>query len=416
MVTQIRRQKMTDQLHITNSSPLDLQAGVKGRDTVAASRATEVLLDKDIPRIARSLANQLFEQQGSDLHLTPDDGKYRVFLRKNGLLEPLLSVDAKIGRELVNHWKVLAHLDLTLTNRPQDGSILNTQTESVSFRVSTCPTLFGEKIVLRLHSSSTTAFSIKHLGMSENQQKNYIRAIQQSSGLILVAGPTGSGKTNTLYAALNLLQKKPLNIISIEDPIEVNLPGVTQINVNKEFGFPDALRTVLRQDPNVLMIGEIRDRETAEIAISASQTGHLVLASIHATDGYEALQRLQDLGVDLKQVVQQLQVLVSQQLLRVFSSSPQTENAASERYQSRQGVFELLSFSTSTRSKLLQSIKKGDLSQSFRHCIHELNETSSTALLNLIRENKTDWTEIQRVYGWERVAFLSARATNSYEL
>lgn len=374
------------------------------------------LMDKHnstyIPRLAKKLTQHLLEAKGSDLHLTPDDGKYHVFLRKNGLLERLLSVGEETGLELTNHWKVLANLDLTLKGKPQDGAILNSKTEAASFRVSTCPTLFGEKVVLRLHSSSVNAISIKHLGMSLQQQKDYLKAIRSSSGLILVAGPTGSGKTNTLYAALHHLEKKPLNIVSIEDPVEVNLPGITQINVNKEFGFPQALRTVLRQDPNVLMIGEIRDQETAEMAISAAQTGHLVLASIHASSSYGALLRLQDLGIDLKHAVEQLKMLISQQLVRIISDQLNSDNAAIPNYQSRQGVFEVLTCDSVIKEKLLKSTNQEKFRRALQDCINSLDETSDSALLQLIRENKTDWTEVQRVYGWEKVADLSARVTS----
>lgn len=367
-------------------------------------------LDCNVPVLARKLKRQLLGAQGSDLHLTPDDGKHHVYLRRNGALELLVSIHEKIGKELINHWKVLANLDLTLTTKPQDGSILNSKTGHDSYRVSTCPTLFGEKLVIRLHPSSVSAISIHQLGMTQKQRTLYLQSIQSHDGLVLVSGPTGSGKTNTLYAALSHLKKQPLNIVSIEDPIEVNIPGITQINVNASFGFPDALRTVLRQDPDVIMIGEIRDQETAEMALSAAQTGHLVLASIHAADSYSALLRLQDLGINLRQAIPQLKLILSQRLVRTTSNSL-TSTRQNSRYHSRRGVFDLLPCSSALQTQLLTANDEKQLRQTIESCIHEIGDTSDSILLQLIQSHQTDWTEIQRVYGWEKVAKLSAQST-----
>jgi type II secretory ATPase GspE/PulE/Tfp pilus assembly ATPase PilB-like protein len=244
--------------------------------------------------------------------------------------------------------------------------------------------------------------------MTPQQRTLYLKALQNTNGLVLVSGPTGSGKTNTLYAALKHLQQQPLNIVSIEDPIEINLPGVTQINVNQAFGFPDALRTVLRQDPDVIMIGEIRDRETAEMAISAAQTGHLVLASIHASDAYGALIRLEDLGVNLDQAIQQLKVLVSQRLMRITGTS-HVSNHSSSRYYSRSGVFDVLYCSAEIQSQLSKANRNTTMQLIIQKLIADTQETSDAILLKLIENNQTDWTEIQRVYGWEKVAKLSSQ-------
>jgi type II secretory ATPase GspE/PulE/Tfp pilus assembly ATPase PilB-like protein len=362
------------------------------------------------PALAKRLIKELHQREGSDLHLTPDDDRYFVSIRRHGVLEPLLTVSSKMGRELANHWKVLANLDLTLTHKPQDGSILNTKTGSLSYRVSTCPTLFGEKVVIRLHATSLSALTINELGMTSNQLSHYLRAIQNTSGLILASGATGSGKTNTLYAALNHLKKQSLNIISVEDPIEINLPGITQVNVSESFGFPQALRTLLRQDLDVMMIGEIRDPETAKIAISSAQTGHLVLASIHANDIHGALSRLQSLGVSIEEVLSQLLLVSSQQLVRIYRQG--SDFSAEDRYQGRCGVFDIVACTAPIREQLLTSFKSNGLKDALNRYLKEERDHTDSILLRLIDNNQTDWTELQRVYGWEKVAILSAQKSS----
>ena len=304
----------------------------------------------NIPALARLLAQTLQQQCASDLHATPEKEQYHIKIRRHGLLESLQTIDTQTGLELINHWKVLARLDLTLKSLPQDGSILAKQQSDISLRISTCPTLFGEKVVLRLHPDSASTLALDQLGMTPSQQQQYAQALQKSSGLILIAGPTGSGKTTTLYAGLNQLKNQPLHLVSIEDPVEVHIPHVTQINVNTSFDFASALRTVLRQDPDVVMIGEIRDKETAEIAISAAQTGHLVLATVHAADTAGALMRLQNLGACLQQLEAQLLLLISQNLDRMISPAGDT---------SRTGQFEVLSFNQHQSSpKVLSALLK----------------------------------------------------------
>jgi type IV pilus assembly protein PilB len=410
----IHREKESVMATQINKQPHSVYSAANGHTEITDTDLLNLSSQREynIPVFSKKLTSLLLKENGSDLHLAPDDGKHHILIRRNGVLEPLIFVDEKTGKELTNYWKVLAGLDLTLTNRPQDGSILNSKTGGASYRVSTCPTLFGEKVVIRLHSSSLAAISVNELGMTQQQRAHYLKAIQNTSGLILVSGPTGSGKTNTLYAALKHLQKKPLSIVSIEDPIEVNLPGITQINVNKAFGFPDALRTILRQDPDVIMIGEIRDRETAEMAISAAQTGHLVLASIHAADCYGALLRLQDLGINLNQAIQQLQVLISQRLIRIKTDN-YVSTDSSNRYHSRSGVFDLLPCSEAIQSQLLMSHEQKNLRKTIPNLIADTQETSDSILLQLIKNNKTDWTETQRVYGWEKVANLSAQSVST---
>jgi type II secretory ATPase GspE/PulE/Tfp pilus assembly ATPase PilB-like protein len=363
------------------------------------------------PALAKKLIQELHEKNGSDLHLTPDDNCYNLAIRKNGVLESIFSVTVKAGRELTNHWKVQANLDLTLSHKPQDGSILNSRTGDLSYRVSTCPTLFGEKVVIRLHATSLSALAVNQLGMTSSQLSHYLRAIQNSSGLVLVSGPTGSGKTNTIYAALNHLQKQSISIVSVEDPVEVNLPGVTQINTNEAFGYSQALRTILRQDPNVIMIGEIRDSETAKIAVSAAQTGHLVFASVHAGDSHSALLRLQDLGVDLAELIPQLLLLSSQQLIRTTGDNQ--DSADEERYGKRRGIFDIIACTAPVRQQLLTSLREGMLAQSLTDYLQKESNYSDTILTNMIHNNETDWTEIQRVYGWEKVAKLSALNSDS---
>jgi type II secretory ATPase GspE/PulE/Tfp pilus assembly ATPase PilB-like protein len=392
-----------------NRTATGRQAAHKERRKYPRKISLSWALMQNTPALAKRLIHELNQGNGSDLHVTPDDGNYRIAIRKNGVLDPLFSVTSAVGSELVNHWKVQANLDLTLTHKPQDGAILNSRTEDVSYRISTCPTLFGEKVVIRLHATSLSSISIKQLGATSSQLSHILRAIHNSSGLILVSGPTGSGKTNTIYAALNHLQKQQLNIVSVEDPVEVNLPGVTQISTSEAFGFPQALRTILRQDPNVIMIGEIRDTETAKIALSAAQTGHLVFASVHAGNSHSALQRMQDLGIDLKELIPQLLLLTSQQLIRTTANHLDIHD--DDYYQQRRGVFDVISCSPLTQQQLLIEHEKGTLAEFITQYLDNETDHSDSILLNLLKAGQTDWSELQRVYGWDKVAKLSAQCS-----
>ena len=379
----------------------------KTTHTLHSGMDSPINVSANTPRLARQLTDELQNLGGSDLHITPNETYYRVAIRIHGILRPMILLSNKTGLELTNHWKVLANLDLTQKRRPQDGSILNMQDGDASFRVNTCPTLFGERVVIRLHATSAKAIPISELGMNTDQQKIFSRALSETSGLVLIAGPTGSGKTNTVYAGLQYLTQQALHIISIEDPVEVNLPHVTQINTTEVFPFSDALRTVVRQDPDVLFIGEIRDRDTAEIALAASQTGHLVLATIHAGDSCEAICRMQNLGVDSGALMKQLRLVVSQRLVRILTEKKRlSQKQIDQAYTRREGIFEFFSINKNKQSLYSDALKKNELQ---KYCAGSTSEMFADQILGLIEAGKCDWSEIQRVFGWGAVSELSSR-------
>ncbi|MDT0633892.1 type IV-A pilus assembly ATPase PilB [Spectribacter hydrogenoxidans] len=256
----------------------------------------------------------------SDIHFEPYEKKYRVRLRQDGILRELVSPPAGLGMRLSARLKVLARLDLAERRIPQDGRIkLNlSKSRSIDFRVSTCPTLHGEKIVLRILDPTSAQMGIEALGYEPDQKQIYLDTIHRPYGMVLVTGPTGSGKTVSLYTALNILNTEDRNISTAEDPAEINLPGINQVNVHPRVGltFASALRAFLRQDPDVIMVGEIRDLETAEIAIKAAQTGHMVLSTLHTNDAPQTLTRLLNMGVPAYNIAASVSLIIAQRLAR----------------------------------------------------------------------------------------------------
>lgn len=256
----------------------------------------------------------------SDIHFEPYEESYRVRLRCDGILVETQQPTHHLSRRLSARIKILSKLDIAERRLPQDGRIklkLNQDT-AIDMRASTLPTLWGEKIVLRLLDSSKANLNIDMLGYSEPQKQLYLQALKKPQGMILVTGPTGSGKTVSLYAGLNILNTPEVNIATAEDPVEINLPGINQAQVQPQigFGFPEALRAFLRQDPDIVMVGEIRDLETAEIAIKAAQTGHLVLSTLHTNSAAESVVRLSNMGIAPFNVASSLSLIIAQRLVR----------------------------------------------------------------------------------------------------
>jgi type IV pilus assembly protein PilB len=228
----------------------------------------------------------------------------------------------KLANYILARMKVMANLDITEHRLPQDGrfKLIISKKKAVDFRVSVCPTLFGEKIVLRVLDAASAQQGIEMLGMEATQNDNFEKALSRSQGMILVTGPTGSGKTVTLYSALHQLNSLEVNISTVEDPVEIPVPGINQVHVNLKTGltFSVALRAFLRQDPDVIMVGEIRDLETAEIAVKASQTGHLVLSTLHTNSAPETITRLINMGVEPYNLASSLAIIIAQRLVRVL--------------------------------------------------------------------------------------------------
>ena len=260
----------------------------------------------------------------SDIHFEPYEARYRIRYRLDGVLKNVAGPPIQMSRRLSSRLKVMAGLDIAEKRVPQDGRIkLNlSRNKSIDFRVSTCPTLFGEKAVLRILDSSATKLGIEQLGFDEVQQKIYYEAVKKPYGMVLSTGPTGSGKTVSLYTALQLLNDEGRNISTVEDPVEIRVHGINQVQQNTKQGmtFARALRAFLRQDPDVIMVGEIRDIETAEIAIKAAQTGHLVLSTLHTNDAPQSITRLMNMGVPSYNITSAVNLVVAQRLLRKLHS------------------------------------------------------------------------------------------------
>lgn len=276
--------------------------------------------DAPIVRFVNKVLLDAIKRGASDIHFEPYEKTYRIRLRLDGFLKEIASPPVQLAIKLAARIKVMSRLDIAERRVPQDGRIKMriSKNRAIDFRVSTCPTLFGEKIVARILDPSSAMLGIDALGYEATQKDMYMHALSQPHGMILVTGPTGSGKTVSLYTGLNILNKEDTNISTAEDPAEINLPGVNQVNVNPKVGltFASALRAFLRQDPDVIMVGEIRDLETAEIAIKAAQTGHLVLSTLHTNDAPKTLTRLIDMGVKPYAIATSVSLIIAQRLAR----------------------------------------------------------------------------------------------------
>lgn len=260
------------------------------------------------------------QSRASDIHFEPFENFYRVRLRIDGVLQEVTPPPFEYREHIASRIKILAQLDIAEKRLPQDGrmSIGLQSTQRLNLRVSTLPTLYGEKLVIRILSNDLDKLNLDRLGYATADQDQLLDSLQKPHGMILVTGPTGSGKSQSLYACLNLLNKSDINIAAVEDPSEIQLPGVNQVNVKDKIGlsFANTLRAFLRQDPDVLMVGEIRDHETADMAIKASQTGHLVLSTLHTQDAPSALIRLRNMGIATYNLASSLSLISAQRLVR----------------------------------------------------------------------------------------------------
>jgi type IV pilus assembly protein PilB len=270
----------------------------------------------------------------SDLHFEPFEKFYRIRFRVDGILREVAQPPLAIKEKLASRIKVISKLDISEKRVPQDGrmKLVMSKTRSIDFRVSTLPTLFGEKIVMRILDGSQAQMGIESLGYDADQKETLMNAIQRPYGMVLVTGPTGSGKTVSLYTCLNILNKPGINIATAEDPAEINLPGVNQVNINDRAGltFPVALKAFLRQDPDIIMVGEIRDLETADIAIKAAQTGHMVFSTLHTNDAPATLTRLMNMGVAPFNIASAVILITAQRLARRLCTCKQSTSIPDE--------------------------------------------------------------------------------------
>jgi type IV pilus assembly protein PilB len=292
----------------------------------------EVLKDAPVAKLVQVIISHAIEGRASDIHIEPTDKDYRVRYRVDGVLHISLILPKEIGPVVISRIKIMANLKIDERRKPQDGrfnlkataskDILgddsDLENKDIDFRVSTLPVLLGEKIVMRILEKDEELINMNSLGLMGSSLKNLLTAIRETYGIILITGPTGSGKSTTLYSALKILNNEEKNIITLEDPIEYNIAGLNQSQINPEIGytFASGLRTILRQDPNVIMLGEIRDSETAALSIHAALTGHLVLSTLHTNTAIGAIPRMIDMGVESFLLASSLRMVIAQRLVR----------------------------------------------------------------------------------------------------
>jgi general secretion pathway protein E len=337
------------------------------QDLPAVEDLLETSDDAPIIRMLNALLTQAARDGASDIHIEPYERHSSVRFRVDGALREVVQPNRALHAALISRLKIMAELDISEKRLPQDGRIsLRIGTRAVDVRVSTLPSSHGERAVLRLLDKSDSKLNLEAVGMQGDSLKRLKKLVSQPHGIILVTGPTGSGKTTTLYAALSQLDAAHSNIMTVEDPIEYELPGVgqTQVNAKIDLTFAKALRAILRQDPDVIMIGEIRDFETAQIAIQASLTGHLVLATLHTNDAASAVNRLIDMGVEPFLLSSSLLGVLAQRLVRKLCLHCQgagCEACGQTGYQGRTGVFELLVTDDAIRAQIHHRASEADI-------------------------------------------------------
>ena len=305
-----------DELLDTDLENLDIIGGEEDRQDDGGLDIDEAPVVRYINKILLDAINQGV----SDIHFEPYEYNYRIRYRQDGMLREVASPPSNLANRLTSRIKVMSRMNIAERRIPQDGRIKMklSKTRAIDFRVNTCPTLYGEKIVLRILDPTSAQLGIEALGFDVEQRKAFLAAIHKPYGMILVTGPTGSGKTVSLYTALNMLNTPEVNISTAEDPVEIQVAGINQVNMNTKTGltFAEALRAFLRQDPDIVMVGEIRDLETAEIAVKAAQTGHLVLSTLHTNDAPQTLTRLANMGIPPFNIASSVLLIMAQRLAR----------------------------------------------------------------------------------------------------
>lgn len=370
------------------------------------------LLDSDddapIIRLLNSLLSEAVRAGASDIHLEPFESQMVARLRIDGILTEIASLSAKLAPYLVSRVKVMARLDIAETRLPQDGRLsLTLGDKNYDVRVSTLPIRYGERVVMRLLDKDSAQFDLAELGMADDARTVFETALREPNGIILVTGPTGSGKTTTLYAALDILNESARNIMTVEDPIEYALHGVSQTQVNNKIGmtFASGLRSILRQDPDIVMVGEIRDRETAEIAVQASLTGHVVLSTVHTNSAAAAVTRLIDMGIETYLLASSLKLVLAQRLVRRLCPSCKTQDSSGEYqavgcgacqnngYRGRVGIYEILSVDDTIRNMLARGATEHEIEA---HAFANARKLADTGY-ELVKAGETTRAEIIRV-------------------
>ncbi len=316
-------------------------------DTQSSRILSKVAEEAPVVKMINLIILQAVKDKASDIHIEPEENIVRVRFRIDGILHEVLTPSKNLQSVIASRIKILAKMDIAETRKPQDGRIgLKMENKALDLRVSTFPTIHGENIVLRILDKSSVILGLADLGFSEKDLKDFDKLIRSPYGIILVTGPTGSGKTTTLYSALSTINSLEKNIITVEDPVEYELPLIrqTQVNVKAGLTFATGLRSILRQDPDVVMIGEIRDRETADIAIQASLTGHLVFSTLHTNDSASAITRLIDMGVEPFLISSSVIGILAQRLVRVICDKCKEKYAPSQTMLKELGLKDVAAF------------------------------------------------------------------------
>jgi type IV pilus assembly protein PilB len=288
-------------------------------EKVEDDQSVEEAEQAPVIKFVNSMIADAVRKQASDIHIEPAEKIFRVRFRIDGTLQEVIKQPAKMKSAIISRLKIMAEMDISERRIPQDGRIkVRVDNKTIDIRVSSLPTIFGEKMVLRILDKGNLALDLARFGFEENALKNFIKAVEAPYGMVLVTGPTGSGKTTTLYSALNRINKPEVNIMTAEDPVEYNIDGINQVHINDDIGlsFAKCLRAFLRQDPNIIMVGEIRDSDTASIATKAALTGHLVLSTVHTNDAPSTIDRLVDMGIQPFLVAASVNLILAQRLVR----------------------------------------------------------------------------------------------------
>lgn len=382
---------------------------------------TNQYAENEVIQITNQIIQDAIAKRASDIHFEPYQALYRIRIRVDGVLQMIRTLSVTLAKQVTVRIKIMANLNIAEQRLPQDGQLA---IGNLTMRISTLPILYGEKIVLRIMDNSQHGLSLDQIGLDPQQLNDYKTLLDSPQGLILITGPTGSGKTITLYSGLNYVDSSQRNVCSVEDPIEIPLVGInqTQVNIKAGLDFTSVLRALLRQDPDIIMIGEIRDQITAEIAIQAAQTGHLVLSTLHTNSTAETLVRLSQMGIKTYLIAACLKLVIAQRLIRklcphckIIATDPLIieEDGQTNQYSQyiakgcehclggyyeRIGIYEFLIITPEISSLLLAS-DQFSLNQIQQLIIQQQIITLSISALNLVKNGITSLAEVQRVLG-----------------
>ena len=404
---------------------LEFSTADEENDSEMSQNSTD---DAPVVKFINKIILDAIKHGASDIHFEPYEREYRIRYRQDGVLQEVSSPPISLASRITARIKIMSNLDISERRVPQDGrfKMKLSKASAIDFRVSTCPTVGGEKIVMRILDQGSTKIGVEALGFSPFQKENFIKAIERPQGMILVTGPTGSGKTVTLYTALTILNTKENNISTVEDPVEIKIPGINQVNINPKAGltFSSTLRAFLRQDPDIIMVGEIRDLETAEISIKAAQTGHLVLSTLHTNSAAETLTRLVNMGIPSFNIASSVNLIVAQRLGRKlcpkcrvlrdditpkslvelgFSEADSKEvklykavgcNECTNGYRGRMGLFEVMPITKTIAQLIMQNANSLDI---LKQAQLEGMLTIYQSGLALVKEGITTIEEVNRV-------------------